>query len=175
MLEALNRGDLVMITENEQRVYDILNELGVVYTRYEHEAVFTVENANRLDVKIPGKHVKNLFLRNKKGDTHYLVILDDLKRADIKNIALQIGTSPLSFASEERLNKYLGLKSGYVSPLGLINDEEKKTKLLLDKDIIDSNLIGFHPNINTATVTISYKDFEKFIKWCGNEVIYISI
>lgn len=164
-----------MITENEQKLYRILNELGIAYTRYEHEAVFTVEDANQSNVKIPGRHVKNLFLRNRKGDIHYLVILDDLKKANIKDIAFQIGSSTLSFASEERLDKYLGLKSGYVSPLGLINDGEKKVKLLLDKDLIDSNLIGFHPNTNTATITVSYKDFQKFIKWCGSEIIYINV
>lgn len=164
-----------MIYENEQKVYDILDLLEIEYIRYEHRAVYTIEEANQLDIHIEGQQCKNLFLRNRKGDAHYLVILDQEKHLDLKLLSKQIGTPSLSFASEERLNKYLSLKPGSVTPFGLINDTEREVKVLIDKDLTGASKISFHPNVNTATISISYKDFEKFIKWCGNKFDYIEI
>ena len=112
-----------MIEKNEQNVYDILNSLEIKYDRYEHKPVFTVNEAKELDILIPGGKCKNLFLRNEKGDIHYLVILDENKRVDLKLLAKQIGTKRVSFASEERLYKYLKLTPGSVTPFGIINDD----------------------------------------------------
>lgn len=164
-----------MINETEQKLYDTLNLLAIKYIRYEHAPVYTIEEANNLDIFISGKQCKNLFLRNRKGDVHYLVILDEAKRVDLKSLSKQIGTTSLSFASEERLHKYLGLKLGSVSPFGLINDIEREVIVLIDRDLIGSSIINFHPNVNTATISISYLDFEKFIKWHENKIYYIDI
>jgi Ala-tRNA(Pro) deacylase len=164
-----------MNSTNEQRVYDALDLLGIEYTKYEHEAVFTIEEASQLNISIPGQLCKNLFLRNVKGDVHYLVVLDEAKQANLKLLAEQIGSTKLSFASEERLNKYLGLKPGSVSPYGLINDTEKKVIVLLDRDLASMNYISFHPNVNTATVCTTYGDFEKFLKSQGNKFYYIDV
>lgn len=117
-----------MTTEAEKKVYDILSKLQIPYIRYEHAAIFTIEEANKLNIDIKGEHCKNLFLRNRKGDVHYLLIIQELKKVDLKSVAKQIGSSSLSFASEERLYKYLGLTPGSVTPFGLINDNEKKFK-----------------------------------------------
>jgi Ala-tRNA(Pro) deacylase len=164
-----------MITENEQKVYDALSELGIPYSRYEHEPVYTVAEAEQLEADIPGKHCKNLFLRNKKGDAHYLLILEASKRVDLKNLSKQIGSPGLSLASGERLERYLGLKAGSVSPFGLINDHGKQVTVLLDSDIVNSETVNFHPNVNTATLIISYRDFEKFLTWCGNRVCLVDV
>ncbi|MEW9097143.1 MAG: prolyl-tRNA synthetase associated domain-containing protein [Clostridiaceae bacterium] len=164
-----------MNKEQEKRVYDVLAELNIPYTRYEHEAVFTIEEADKLNIDIKGEHCKNLFIRNRKGNIHYLLVIQEWKKVDLKKLADQIESTSLSFASEERLNKYLGLTPGSVTPFGLINDEEKEVQVLLDKDIANLGNISFHPNVNTATITISYKDFDKFLQWCGNKVSYVNI
>lgn len=164
-----------MVTVDEQKLYDILNLLKIKYNRYEHKAIYTIEESNELDIRIPGQHCKNLFLRNRKGNTHYLVILYEANQVDLKFIAKQIESTNLSFASEKRLFKYLGLKPGSVSPFGLINDMERAVVVLIDKNLVSSNIINFHPNVNTATIGISYIDLEKFIKWQKNKFYYINI
>ncbi|GFZ29860.1 aminoacyl-tRNA deacylase [Clostridium zeae] len=164
-----------MLTQAEQKVYDILDLLEIKYDRYEHAAVYTIEEANNLDIHISGQLCKNLFIRNRKGDTHYLVVLDETKQVDLKSLAKQIGSSSLSFASEERLFKYLGLKPGSVSPFGIINDTEGEVVVLIDRDITNAEVVSFHPNINTVTIGISYLDFEKFIKWKKNHILYVDI
>lgn len=164
-----------MISEQEQKVYEILNKLQIEYVRYEHKAVYTIKEADELDVSIPGELCKNLFLRNRKGNIHYLIILQESKQADLKLLACSVGTQSLSFASPERLYRYLQLQPGSVTPFGLINDSEKAVQVLIDKDLIGVDSVSFHPNVNTATINISYKDFEKFLKWCGNSFEYIQI
>jgi Ala-tRNA(Pro) deacylase len=164
-----------MISAEEKKVYEVLDELNISYQRYEHEPVFTVDEVNELGIDIPGQHCKNLFLRNKKGDTQYLVIVDDSKKVDIKALAMQIESTKLSFASPDRLYKYLGLTPGSVSVFGLLNDIEHCVEVVLDRDMANSQQIGFHPNTNKATVVIKYTDFEKFIKWCGNKTTYIDM
>jgi Ala-tRNA(Pro) deacylase len=162
-----------MINTNEQKLYDILNSLEIKYIKYEHKPVYTVGEANKLDICIPGQHCKNLFLRNRKGDVHYLAVLDEAKQVDLKLLSKQIGSSSLSFASEERLYKYLGLTPGSVSPFGLINDIERKVIVLIDRELIGKSIVNFHPNVNTATLGVSYIDLEKFIKWHENKFYYI--
>ena len=162
-----------MITQDEQKLYDVLDKLEIKYTRYEHEPVYTVEEVDNLNIDIPGQHCKNLFLRNKKGDTHYLVIADSEKHIDIKSLSKQIGGGNLSFASDERLLKHLGLKTGAVSPFGLINNLEKNVLVLIDRNLTDKSIVNFHPNVNTATIGVSYADLERFIKWHENKFQYI--
>jgi len=164
-----------MIERNEQEVYDILNSLEIKYIRYEHKPIYTVQEAMELDVFITGRKCKNLFLRNVKGDIHYLVILDEEKNVNLKLLAKQIGTTRLSFASEQRLFKYLKLSPGSVSPFGIINDVNKEVVVLIDMELTNDKLINFHPNVNTATIGVSYVDFEKFIRWNENKFYNIEI
>ncbi len=164
-----------MISKTEQKLYDTLNSLGIKYIRYEHEPVYTIEEASKLDAFIPGQQCKNLFLKNRKGDVHYLVILDEMKRADLSFISEQIESTKLSFASEERVFKYLGLKGGAITPFGIINDAESEVIILIDRELIGSSIINFHPNVNTATIGVSYEDLEKFIKWHKNKFYYIDV
>jgi len=158
------------ITDKEQKVYDVLEKLEISYNRYEHPPVFTVEQAEKHWKNIAGSHCKNLFLRNKKGNRHYLVILEHSKTADLKALANQLGEDKLSFASPERLERYLGLSTGAVSPFGLINDRTKEVEVVLDQDLKKAGQINFHPNVNTATLGISFNDFELFLTFCGNKL-----
>jgi len=162
-----------LITENEQKIYDLMDQLGIQYTRYEHPPVYTVEEAQQYWKDIEGAHSKNLFLRNNKGNRHFLVVLEQSKSADLKDLSAKLAAGKLSFASERRLQEHLGLETGAVSPFGIINDEKKAVALVIDRALQKKEYVNFHPNVNTATVNLSFKDFEKFLKHCGNEVIYI--
>lgn len=159
--------------EKEAKVYEVLDELDISYRRHEHPPVFTVEEAEKHWTEITGAHCKNLFLRNKKGNRHYLVILEAAKVADLKLLNKLLGEDRLSFASEKRLMKYLGLETGAVSAFGLINDTENHVKVVIDEDLKKSDGVNFHPNVNTATVGLSFPDFEKFLTWSGNTTRFI--
>jgi Ala-tRNA(Pro) deacylase len=155
------------------RVYDVLDKLGISYSRHEHPPVFTVEQAEKHWQGIPGAHCKNLFLRNKKGNRHYLVIAETSKPVDLRRLNGQLNEDRLSFGSPERLMRLLGLEPGSVSPFGLINDDGKEVRVVIDRDLKTHGQVNFHPNINTATLGISFSDFEKFLAWAGNSVRYL--
>lgn len=164
-----------MIQEKEQKVYDFLDALGISYKRYEHPPVYTVEEAEKYWEEIGGTHCKNLFLRDAKGKRHFLVVLEHSKKADLKKLAEQIASDRLSFASDRRLEKYLGLEAGSVSPFGLINDTQKSVELILDADLKGKDQISFHPNVNTATISLTFNDFERFLQKTGHRVSYIRL
>ncbi len=160
-----------MRTEAEARVYEYLEKTGITYQRNEHPPVYTVEEASRFWREIEGTHCKNLFLRNNKGNRHYLVVMEQSKKVDLKQLADKTGAGKLSFASPERLKRFLGLETGAVSPFGLINDQDKAVCVVLDRNLKQGEKINFHPNVNTATITISYADFMVFLEKCGNELV----
>lgn len=157
------------------RVFETLDALGIPYEQYEHPPVFTGEEAALHWSKIPGTQVKNLFLRNKKGDRHYLAILEIHKQADLKRLVKLVGDDRFSFGSADRLMAHLGVTPGSVSPFGLINDEGRRVMVLVDVDLRGADRLLFHPNINTATVTISGAHLEKFLAWRGNVVKWIRL
>ena len=160
-------------SDKEARVYEILEELGIPFTWHEHPPVYTVEEAEKHWTEITGAHCKNLFLRNKKGNRHYLVILEASKAADLKALNKHLGEDRLSFASGERLMRYLGLEAGAVSPFGLIHDKVNHVQVVIDEDLKEAEALNFHPNVNTATIGLSFEDFEKFLIWSGNPFRYL--
>ena len=163
------------MTEEEVPVVARLQELGIAFTRHEHPPVATVEEANAHWAGIDATHCKNLFLRNQKGNRHYLVVLTASKRADLKALADQIGDGKLSFASPERLMTCLGLTPGSVSPFGLIHDREHAVRVVVDRDLQTAARLAFHPNINTLTFAVDAADFRRFLDACGNSVQHVSI
>jgi Ala-tRNA(Pro) deacylase len=163
------------MTEQESSVVARLAELGIPFTRHEHPAVATVEEAMAHWAGIDATHCKNLFLRNQKGNRHYLVVLTASKKADLRAVADQIGDGKLSFASPERLMTHLGLTPGSVSPFGLINDRDHAVRVVLDRDFQASAHLAFHPNINTATFTVAAADFKKFLDASGNPVQHVTV
>jgi Ala-tRNA(Pro) deacylase len=151
-------------------VYAALDALGISYERHEHPAVFNAGDAAQFWDPIPGVQCKNLFLRNKKGDRHYLVVLEISKRADLREIVKVVGDDRLSFGSPDRLMTKLGLTPGSVSPFGLINDADGSVRVLIDRDLKGAARLIFHPNINTASVVVSWADLEKFLATRANRV-----
>lgn len=152
-----------------------LQELNIAVTRYEHPAVFTCEQADQHCASIPGGKSKNLFIRNEKGDKHYLVVVEAQKRVNLHALAQQLHEKRLGFASPERLMRYLKLTPGSVSPFGLIHDTQKQVAVLVDNDLMLHDFVAFHPNSNTATLTIATSDFKKFLNFCGNTIQYLTI
>jgi Ala-tRNA(Pro) deacylase len=164
-----------MTISPEPAVHACLDALAIPFERYTHPPIATAEEGEKYWAGIEAVHCKNLFLRNQKGSRHYLVIIVHTKRADLRAVANQIGDGKLSFASPERLKTYLGVLPGSVSPFGLINDRDHHVRVFLDRDLKSAARISFHPNINTATVTLAYPDFERFLAHCGNRVSYIDV
>ena len=153
----------------------VLQALNIHYELFEHPPVHTADEAATHWQAIAGVAVKNLFLRNKKGDRHYLVILGIDKQADLRQLVKAIGDDRLSFGSAERLQKYLGVTPGSVSPLGLIHDSGRAVRVIVDSDLRTAERLIFHPNDNTASLTISGSDFQRFLADRGNSVRWISL
>lgn len=157
----------------EQAVHELLAQLGIPFTRRAHPPVFTVVEARRYDSDLGGMHCKNLFLRNKKGDRHYLVLLEQSTPLDLHALGEQLGAGKLSLASPQRLERLLGVISGAVGPFGLLNDQEHQVDVLIDRRLEGADAIGFHPNVNTATLQISFDGLMLFLAHCGNRVTWI--
>ena len=156
-------------------VYAALDALGISYERHEHPAVFNSEDAAKYWDPIPGVQCKNLFLRNKKGDRHYLVVVGIGKRVDLKDLVKVVGDDRLSFGSPDRLMARLGLTPGSVSPFGLINDADGSVRVLIDVDLRGAERLIFHPNINTASVVVSWADLERFLATRRNTVRIVQL
>jgi Ala-tRNA(Pro) deacylase len=156
-------------------VYAALDALNISYETYEHPPVFTAEEAALHWAGIRGTQCKNLFLRNKKGNRHYLVILGISKQADLRQLVKFVGDDRLSFGSPERLMNELGLTPGSVSPFGLINDDDASVRVLIDVGLRGAERLIFHPNINTASVVVSWADLDRFLASRGNRVQFAEI
>lgn len=145
-----------------------LEELGIDYTLYEHEPVFTAEEALKVCGHIPGVHCKSLFLKD-KGDAFWLVTLPDEKRANLKALPEKIGSKRLSFGNAALLMDALGVTPGSVTPLALINDAARRVQLVLDREMMDEELINLHPLVNTATITLQTADLLRFLETLGRK------
>lgn len=159
----------------DPKLYKILDTLNIKFRYDEHPPVPTIEEAVKYWKDLEAKHCKNVFFRNHKGNRHYLVIVEHTSNISIKGLEQRLKQGKLSFASEKRLNKYLGLTPGSVTPFGLINDDQNHVYVFLDKNLLSAERISFHPNINTATLTLKFEDFKKFLDWSGNSYEFIDL
>ena len=162
--------------EKEIRVYDFLDSLGINYQRIDHEAAMTMEACEEIDRTLnEGEEnsvaiCKNLFLCNRQETEFYLLLIPGDKPFKTKYLSAQIGSSRLSFAKPEYMEKYLDITPGSVSVLGLMNDHEKKVRLLIDEDVLKDEYFGCHPCINTSSLKIRMEDLtEKIIPAMGHE------
>jgi len=164
-----------MSDEAKAKVFALLDEAGLPYKVEHHAAVFTIEDMENLKMKNIDKVAKNLFVRDDKKRNYYLIIIQKDKTANLKELQHQIGSKRLSFASEDDLNKYLGLRKGAVTPFGVLNDSNNAVNIVIDKDLAGYEFIGVHPNDNKATVWIAVSDLVKLLKATGHEVTYADI
>ena len=156
-------------------LYALLEELGIKYEYIEHPAAPTIEIAKQYWAGHDAQHCKNLFFRNHKGNKHYLVILNCDRFMDIHSIEKQLHQGKLSFASEERLMRNLGVHPGSVTPFGLINDAEHSVNVFIDKTLQNADRLSFHPCVNTASLIVSKEDFIRFMDYCGNHYEWIEL
>jgi Ala-tRNA(Pro) deacylase len=164
-----------MELNDRQKVFKVLEELQIEYELHEHPPAPTIEEATKYWGEMKATHCKNLFFRNHKGKKHYLVIFEHTKQLAIRDLEQKLKQGKLSFASEKRMTKYLGVKPGSVSLFGLVNDEEDHVFVFFDKNLLKSEHLSFHPNDNTASLKISQADFQKFIKWSGNDHEFLEL
>lgn len=167
----------MVLTEKEKMrgACEYLDALNIDYRLTEHDAVFTIEEIE--EKKLDPEHIvaKNLFLRDYKGKRHMLVVLRSDKSADLNLLREELASSRLSFASEERLQKYLGLTHGSVTPLGLINDAAQAVEVYFDEDLRDIPRIGVHPNTNTATIELAFSELVRLVEHSGHFVKFIRV
>jgi Ala-tRNA(Pro) deacylase len=152
---------------NPQQLFDRLDQLGITQRTVEHPAVFTVEEAKALRGNLPGHHVKNLFLRNKKEEM-WLVVAPEDRAIDLKRLGEVLGAGRLSFGSPERLKRHLGVEPGSVTPLALINDGERRVRLALDRGLADGAVVNVHPLVNTMTTAVAPADLLRFFEATGH-------
>jgi Ala-tRNA(Pro) deacylase len=159
----------------QAKVYDILNQLSIPFEYYAHDEAPTIEIAKQFYRGEGTTLCKNLFFRNHKGNRHYLVVLECDRILDIHDLEKRLNQGKLSFASQERMVKYLGLSPGSVSPFGLINDKEHHVHVFFDNKLQYTNKLSFHPNLNTASIVLATNDFIRYMNWVGNSYEFIRL
>ena len=155
-----------------QQLFDRLEALGIAHRTVEHPPVFTVEEAKALRGNLPGHHIKNLFLRNKKEEMWLVVALED-RAVDLKRLGEVLGAGRLSFGSPDRLRRQLGVEPGSVTPLALINDGSRSVRLALDRGLIEGGPVNAHPLVNTMTTAIATEDLQRFFAATGHVPLWL--
>jgi Ala-tRNA(Pro) deacylase len=155
-----------------QQLFDRLAELGIAHGTVEHAPVFTVEQAKAHRGVLPGHHIKNLFLRNKKEEMWLVVALED-RAIDLKRLGEALGAGRLSFGSPQRLQTYLGVEPGSVTPFAVINDTGHRVALVLDRALEQDGPINAHPLTNTMTSAVSLPDLLRFFAATGHAVRWL--
>jgi Ala-tRNA(Pro) deacylase len=150
-----------------QQLFARLDQLGITHRSVEHPPVFTVEEAKALRGNLPGHHIKNLFLRNKKEEMWLVVALED-RAIDLKRLGEVLGAGRLSFGSADRLKRYLGVEPGSVTPLSLVNDQAHAVRLVLDRGVADGGPVNAHPLVNTMTTALAPADLLRFFEATGH-------
>jgi Ala-tRNA(Pro) deacylase len=150
-----------------QQLFACLDQLGIAHRTVEHPPVFTVEEAKALRGNLPGHHIKNLFLRNKKEEMWLVVALED-RAIDLKRLGDVLGAGRLSFGSADRLQRYLGVEPGSVTPLALANDQAHTVRLVVDRGIADGGPVNAHPLVNTMTTALAPADLLRFFEATGH-------
>ena len=150
-----------------QDLFQKLDALGIAHRTVEHPPVFTVDEAKALRGTLPGAHIKNLFLRNKKEEMWLVVALED-RVLDLKRLGEVLGAGRFSFGSPERLKRHLGVEPGSVTPLALANDAGHGVRLALDRGIVEAGPVNAHPLVNTLTTALSAADLLRFFAATGH-------
>ena len=154
----------------EQRVYDLLDDLGIVYHRVDHAPAMTMELCQAIESTLGAPICKNLLLCNRQETDFYMLLLPGDQVFKTKDLSKQIGSSRLSFAGGEYMEQLLDITPGSLSILGLANDKDRKVRLLIDAEVLDCDYLGCHPCINTSSLRISMEDVkEKLIPALNHE------
>jgi Ala-tRNA(Pro) deacylase len=151
-----------------------LEALGIHTRTVTHPPVFTVEEAKAQRGDLPGAHIKNLFLRNKKGEM-WLVVAEESRPIDLKALGERLGAGRLSFGSPERLMTHLGVAPGAVTPFALINDRVGHVKVAIDKAVLEQDPVNCHPLTNDRTTAIAPRDLLTFLEQSGHKPLVLDL
>ena len=160
---------------NKTDIMKMLDECNISYEMIDHPAAYTIEDMDGFELPNAHQVAKNLFVRDDKKRSYYLLTISKDKTVNLKQLRELLLSRPLSFASEEDLSKYLGLQKGAVSPLGILNDTELKVEVIIDEDLLQQGNIGIHPNENTATIWMPLENLFSIISNHGNAVRVLKI
>ncbi len=169
------RENLHPALNGDPLLYQVLSSLGITFDYYAHPPAPTIEDAIKYWKDIDAIHCKNLFFRNHKGNRHYLVILDHRCLLGIHDLERRLKQGKLTFASAERMKRFLGVAPGSVTPFGLIHDFSHHVHLFLDQNLLKSERISFHPCANTASLVVAWQDFIKFLNSTGNTYEFLEL
>jgi Ala-tRNA(Pro) deacylase len=153
---------------SDPSIDDLLQTLGIAAERHEHAAVYTCEEAEHAVRDTGAVHTKNLFLRDKRGRRHILLVTTCAKSVNLRAFAQQVDADNLSFASPDRLSRYLGVTPGAVTLLGLANDASGSVEVYIDEDVWQSARVHAHPLVNTATLVLTHDDVVHFLAHTGH-------
>jgi len=168
-------NDLAASQATSDELLAELTRLGIDATTVEHPALHTVEESQALRGEIPGAHVKNLFVRDRKGRI-FLLVVEETAKIDLKRVHERIGGSGrVSFGSAELLEAVLGVKPGAVTPLGAINDRERRATIVLDAGLMSAETISVHPLVNTRTTTLARDGLLRFLSAVGHDPMILAI
>jgi len=161
---------------DKAEIYKFLESKGILFEITEHKAVYNMDELSDIDLPYPEDDAKNLFVRDDKKGKYYLITVRGDKKVDLKEFRKANGTRALTFASADDLYVIMKLEPGSVSPLGLLNDDERRVEFYIDKSFFEGNKrIGCHPNDNTATVWLSSNDLLQIIKEHGNNIHIVDL
>ena len=160
---------------DRSEIITMLNCLQIKYTLREHPPAETIDEIDTFNLPDSDTIVKNLFVRDDKKRNYYLLVVQKDRKVNLKQVQELLGSRPLSFASENDLFSYLGLKKGHVTPFGILNDMSCKVQVIIDESILNYPFVGVHPNDNTATLWLSPGDLQKIVETHGNNVSYIKL
>jgi Ala-tRNA(Pro) deacylase len=158
-----------------KKIYNALNALKIDFEYHEHPPAPTIEIAKEYWKDLEATHCKNIFFRNHKGNRHYLVVFEHLQNLEVKSLEQTLKQGKISFASDWRLEKYLGVQAGSISPLSLVNDDENHVHVFFDENIRNAIKISFHPGVNTASLIMEFSEFRRFMDWVGNPFEFIKL
>ena len=162
--------------DKEERCYALLDSLGIEYYRVDHEHADTIEACHGIESVLGCGICKNLFLCNRQKTQFYLLMMPGDKPFKTKEITSQIGSARLSFASPEDMEKYLDIRPGAVSVMGLMNDHENHVQLLVDEDVMKGEYLGCHPCVNTSSMKVRTEDiFGKFLEAVHHDMIKVTL
>lgn len=162
--------------DKEVRTYDLLDKLEIPFWRVDHEPAMTIDACADVEKVLNTSICKNLFLCNTQKTDFYLLVMPGHKKFQTKIVSKQLGVARLSFAPEEYMEEFLDITPGSVSIMGLMNDKDKRVRLLVDKDVLNEEFFACHPCINTSSMKMYTKDiFEKFLPSVGHEATVVEL
>jgi len=163
-------------SENELSCYDLLDRLGISFTRADHDAAMTIPMCGAVEQVLGEKICKNLFLCNRQKTAFYLLMLDGAKPFHTKDLSKQLGVARLSFAGEMDMARLLGVTPGSVTVLALKNDTDRAVRLVIDRSVAETRRVSCHPCANTSTVSFSTRELlDKLLPAIGHEPTFVEL